>query len=193
MTHKQKLLTSFLVVGVLGGVAALGVLGLFSATTQNTGNEVTSGTVALSDNDSGAAMFNIHGAKPGDSWTRCIKVTYHGSLPADVRVYLQDAAGPLAAYLDLKITQGGQASPVFPGCTGFTPDSTGTIFEGPIDSPVPGSWDFGLPITPAGQTSWHPGDSLVFEMEMTLNPNTPDTLQASSTGTMTSVWESRNQ
>ena len=81
MKRRHKLLASALVVGVLGTVAAGGVFGLFSATTQNAGNEISTGSVALSDNDNGSAMFNITNAKPGDSWTRCIKVTYAGSLP----------------------------------------------------------------------------------------------------------------
>ena len=84
MSNSQKALASALVVGLLGGVVALGVFGLFSATTQNSGNEISAGTIAISDNDSGSAMFNITNAKPGDTWTRCIKVSYNGSLPADV-------------------------------------------------------------------------------------------------------------
>ena len=190
---RRRILTSILVVGVLGSVAALGIFGLFSATTQNSGNELTAGTVAISDNDGGAAMFNVRGARPNDSWTRCIKVTYTGSLPADVKLYTRDVIGPLAEYLNLQIIQGQQANPVFPGCTGFTADATGTLFDGPIGSPTPGNWDSGLPVVPSGHTSWQTGDTLVFKMTMTLDPATPDTLQASSTGTLTSVWESRNQ
>ena len=80
MKKSQKALASVLVVGLLGGVVALGVFGLFSATTQNSGNEISAGTIAISDNDAGSAMFNITNAKPGDTWTRCIKVSYNGSL-----------------------------------------------------------------------------------------------------------------
>jgi hypothetical protein len=190
---RRKILISALVVGVLGSIAALGIFGFFSASTQTSGNELSAGTVAVSDNDGGSAMFNVRGAEPNDTWTRCIKVTYTGSLPADMKIYTRDAIGPLAGYLDLEIIQGHQTSPVYPDCTGFTPDATGTIFHGSFESPVPGSWEYGLPIYPAGQTSWSTGDSLTFKMIMTLDPDTPDTLQASSTGTLTSVWESRNQ
>ncbi|MGE0507267.1 MAG: hypothetical protein AB7P38_17945, partial [Solirubrobacterales bacterium] len=58
MSKLQKILASTVVVGVLGSLDALGVFGAFSATTQNAGNEISAGTVDLSDNDAGTAMFN---------------------------------------------------------------------------------------------------------------------------------------
>jgi hypothetical protein len=195
-TRGRKLGISAIVVGVLGSAAGLGVFGLFSATTQNAGNELSTGTVALTDNDSGSALFNIHGAQPGDSWTRCIKVTYSGSLPADVHVYLANATGPLAAYINVKLWQGTQSASVFPTCDGFVaqavgPAGDGLLIDGPLISPYPGTYDYALPLVPFGQTAWQPGDSLVIKFAMTLDPNTPDTLQASSTGAMTAVWEAR--
>jgi camelysin-like metallo-endopeptidase len=193
MRKSQKLLLSTVVVGVLGSVVALGVFGLFSATTQNSGNEISSGTVVLGDNDAGSSLFNITGAKPGDNWTRCIKVTYNGSLPAQVHLYLQNTTGPLANYLNLTMTQGSQASPTFPNCNGFTPDATGVIFSGPIYSPASGNWEMGLPVTPAGSAAWKTGDSLAFKFSITLDPATPDTLQNASLGTSTIVWEARNE
>ncbi|MDX6605817.1 MAG: hypothetical protein QOD14_357 [Solirubrobacterales bacterium] len=192
MTKRKKLLLSTAVVGVMSSFIALGVFGLFSATTQNSGNEISSGTVLLSDNDSGSSLFNVTGAKPGDAWTRCIKVSYNGTLPADVHLYMQNVTGPLAPYVNLTMTQGTQASPTFPGCTGFTPDATGVIFTGPVYSPVQGSWDLGLPVVPAGSTNWQSGTSLVFKFTATLDPTTPDTQQNSSIGTSTIVWEARN-
>jgi hypothetical protein len=194
MRKSQKLLLSTIVVGVMGSLVALGVFGLFSATTQNSGNEISSGTVTLADNDAGSSLFNVTGAKPGDTWTRCIKVTYNGSLPAAVHLYMQNTTGELAKYLNLTMVQGTQSSPSFPSCTGFTPDATGQIFEGPAYSPVSGSWELGLPVSPAGSTEghWIQGSSLVFKFTMTLDPATPDSLQNSSLGNTTIVWEARN-
>lgn len=192
MKRRQKLLASALVVGVLGTVAAGGVFGLFSATTQNAGNEISTGSVALTDNDNGSAMFNIVNAKPGDSWTRCIKVTYSGSLPADVRVYNQNGTSALGAHLRVTMTQGTQDSPVFPDCTGFTADATGVLYSGPMSTGRPPTWEFGLPVVPAGQVAWEPGASLVFKLDVTLDAATPDTMQGSTTGSMTTVWEARN-
>ncbi len=61
---------SALVVGVLGSLVTIGVYGVFTATTQNAGNEISSGTVAIADNDSGAALYNATGFRPGESISR---------------------------------------------------------------------------------------------------------------------------
>lgn len=191
MKKREKALLSVVVIGALGSIAAFGVFGFFSATTQNAGNEITTGTVALTDNDGGQAMFNISNAQPGQSWTRCIKVSYNGSLPSDVHMYLQRTPGPLEDYLNMKVEQGTQSSSTFPSCTGFQPDATGTIFDYPMTL-ADGDYASGLPTSPAGQTTWSSGDSIVYRVTMTLASNTPNTAQAASTGTVTAVWEARN-
>ncbi len=192
MKRSQKVLASAVVVGVLGSVVALGVFGLFSATTQNSGNEISSGTIAISDNDAGSAMFNITNAKPGDSWTRCIKVLYSGSLPADVKLYEVGGGGPLSPYLKLKLEQGTQAESTFPSCTGFTPDATGTIYEGPGFGSIGSTYDTGAPVVPAGKTVWSPGEALVFRATLTLNAEAPEIAQGNTTGEFTIVAEARN-
>ncbi len=195
MRKSQKVLTSALVVGVLGSLVALGVFGLFSATTQNSGNEISAGTIAISDNDAGSAMFNITNAKPGDSWTRCIKVLYTGSLPSDVRLYEVGGGGPLSPYLKLKLEQGAQAEPTFPSCTGFTPDATngtGTLYEGPGFGSIGSTYDTGAPVVPFGQTVWNPGQSLAYRATLTLNAEAPEQAQGNTTGEFTIVAEARN-
>lgn len=195
MSKSQKALASALVVGVLGSVVALGVFGLFSATTQNSGNEISAGTIAISDNDAGSAMFNITNAKPGDTWTRCIKVSYNGSLPADVKLYELGGGGPLSPYLKLKLEQGTQAESTFPSCTGFTPDGTngtGTIYEGPGFGSIGNSYETGAPVVPFGKTVWSPGESLVFRATLTFAADAPELAQGSSTGAFTIAAEARN-
>jgi hypothetical protein len=196
MNRRNKLLASALVVGVLGTVAAGGVFGLFSATTQNAGNEISTGIVALTDNDSGSAMFNVTNAKPGDTWTRCIKITYGGTLAADVHLYLKNTTGVLGPHLTMTMLQGSQAASTFPDCTGFTPDGsaggTGIVYAGPATSEVDGTYEAGLPLVPFGQLAWVSGTSQVYKFAMTLDPATPDTMQGSTTGNMTVVWEARN-
>jgi len=186
---------SILVVGVLGGFATLGVYGLFSSTTQNAGNEVTSGTVEFSDNDSGAALYNATSVRPGESVSRCIKTTYTGSLPALVRLYSPSAPGPLAQYVDLTITQGTQASSTFPSCTGFTPDATGVIFTGTLQSfeQTRSSYATGVATTPVGKSSWSSGEALVYRVQATLQASAPDSSQGWSSGVHSFVWEARSQ
>ena len=186
---------SVLVVGVLGGFATLGVYGLFSSTTQNAGNEVTSGTVEFSDNDSGAALYNATGVRPGESITRCIKTTYAGSLPAVVRLYSPSTPGPLAQYIDLTITQGTQASATFPSCTGFSPDATGVIFTGTLQGfeQTRTSYASGVATAPAGKSNWTEGEALVYRGQVTLQASAPDSSQGWSSGVHSFVWEARSQ
>lgn len=195
MNKSKKALASVLVVGLLGGVVALGVFGLFSATTQNSGNEISAGTIAISDNDAGSAMFNITNAKPGDTWTRCIKISYNGSLPVDVKLYELGGGGQLSPYLTLKLEQGTQAESTFPSCTGFTPDATngnGTIYQGPGFGSIGTTYETGAPVVPFGKTIWSPGESLVFRATLTFAADAPELAQGSTTGAFTIAAEARN-
>lgn len=52
----------------------------FTDTTDNASNSWDAGTVTLTDDDSGSALFTATDMVPGDSDTGCIEVTYGGSL-----------------------------------------------------------------------------------------------------------------
>ena len=191
MKTRNKILASALVVGVLGGLAALGVFGAFSATTQNSGNEIKTGTVALNDNDNGQAMFNVTDAKPGDSWSRCIKVSYGGSLPAEVHTYLTSTPGVLSPYLSAKVERGSQATSTFPSCTGFA--DAETLFDGPLTDPAfPRDWATGVNSDPLTKTQWDQGDTLVFRITLSVSNSMPNTLQNQTTGPASVVWEARD-
>jgi hypothetical protein len=195
MSRRTKVALSALVVGVVGNFAALVVYGLFTATTQNSGNEITSGTVELTDNDSGSALYNLTGVRPGDVTSRCIKTTYAGSLPAVVRLYSPSSAGPLAPYVDLTVTQGTQTSPTFPSCTGFAPDAAGAIFTGTLQGfeQARSSYATGVTTAPAGKTGWATGEAVVYRFQATLQASAPDASQGWSTGVHSFVWEGRSQ
>src|ERR1700704_5483357 len=133
MNRKEKLLLTFLLVGVLGGLASLGVFGAFTSTTSNSNNSFASGTVVIGDNDANSALYTVSNAKPGTTTSDCIKVTYTGSLASDVHIYTTSTVGTLGPYVDLTITPGTQTgSPVFPSCTGFTPDAGGALYTGTL-------------------------------------------------------------
>jgi hypothetical protein len=195
MRKREKVFLSVLVIAALGSLTALGVFGLFTATTQNSGNEISTGTVAFTDNDSGSALYNVTGAKPGDSVTKCIKTTYTGTLPSDVHLYTTSTAGPLAQYIDLVITQGTQSTSTFPDCTGFTADATGAIYTGTLSNfeSTKNNYANGILTDPASQTSWNPGNSLVYKIQATLQSGTPDSGQGASSGAHTFIWEARNE
>lgn len=92
-------------------------LSAFTATTDNSGNTLSSGSVVLTDNDGGSALFNVTGMKPTQSETRCIAVTYEGSITPTVPIKLYggyvdgpdlntSADSDLADYLDLVVQIG---------------------------------------------------------------------------------------
>lgn len=194
MRTRTKVLLSALAVGALGSVAGLGVFGAFSATTQNAGNEITTGTVALGDNDTGQALFAVNNAQPGDSWTRCIKVTYSGSVEAELRSYMSQANGSLLPYLRMSVEHGTQTgTAAFPSCDGFAPyDPLATPVETPLP-PMTGTWDVGTPVLgPTGAATWQPGDSVVTKITMRLTEDTPNSVQGGTTGVSTVYWEARN-
>lgn len=195
MTTGRKALGSVLVVGVLGSVSALGVFGAFSATTQNAGNEISTGTVALGDNDAGQAMFQVSNAEPGDTFTRCIKVTYTGSLEAEVKNYLRSTPGPLSPYLSLKLERGTQTTGGFPDCGNFAPATTAPIvYDNAFTSPtMPRSPETAIAENPVDKTAWNQGDSLALRMTLSLSSAMPDTIQGASTGDATVVWEAKNK
>jgi hypothetical protein len=196
MARTEKVLLSMLVVGVLCGVTTFGVFGAFSATTQNAGNEISTGTVAFSDNDAGSALYNVTVAKPGTSVAKCIKTTYTGTLPSTVKLHTSTStSGPLAQYIDLKITQGTSTATTFPDCTGFAPAASGAeIFNGTLAAFTAGKQGYtnGIATAPAGETTWAPGASVVYKIEATLQASTPESGQGSSSGVHDFVWEARN-
>lgn len=69
-------------------------------------------------------MYSMANAKPGDTVTRCIKVTYTGTLDASVKLYTPSSIGTLGQYVDLKVETGSQTgTPAAGSCTGFTADA----------------------------------------------------------------------
>jgi hypothetical protein len=97
----------------------------FVAATANPGNVFSAGTVTLTDDDSGTALLTATGLEPGGAVQNCIQVSYGGSVPAAVKVYIAPgglAGTGLGTYLKLKIEEG--AGGGFGSCTGFVADST---------------------------------------------------------------------
>jgi hypothetical protein len=195
MKTSTKVLLTALCVGALGSLAAMGVFGAFSSTTTNAGNNITAGTVAIADNDAGAAMYSITNAKPGESVSKCIKVTYTGSIDADVRIYTTSTIGSLGQYVDLTITPGTQATSTFPSCTGFTPDAGGALYTGTLQSfgTTKNSYANGVADYPGSGTKWTASESVVYQVTATLQSSAPDTAQGLTTGSHTFTWEARNQ
>jgi predicted ribosomally synthesized peptide with SipW-like signal peptide len=196
MKTSTKVLLTVLCVGAFGSLAAMGVFGAFSSTTTSAGNQITAGTVTIGDDDAGAAMYSLTNAKPGESVTKCIKVTYTGSLDADVHLYTTSVIGSLGQYVELTITPGTQASPSFPSCTGFVADSGGALYSGTLQSfgTAKNSYANGVVDYPGtSATKWVANDSVVYQVTATLQSAAPEAAQGLTTGAHTFTWEARNQ
>jgi hypothetical protein len=188
MSRGRKTLLSLLLVGALGAVAGIGTFSAFSATTTNDGNFFNAGTVAISDNDAGAALYQIPAATPGVPVVKCIQVTYTGSLDSTVSLY-SSAVGAIGPFVDLVIDKGtGMAG--FPDCTGFS--SQGNLFTGTLGGFAGGHTNFatGSVVAPGAQTVWHQNDVLVYRFTLTLQ-NVPGA-NGQVSGSHSFTWEAQN-
>ena len=95
----------------------------FSSHTRNTGNSWETGSVSLSDDDGGAALFAVQNLTPGDFGSKCILVTATTDVPGVVKFHLDDlAANGLEDYIQFKMERGTGGS--FNDCTNFVPIDT---------------------------------------------------------------------
>jgi hypothetical protein len=198
-TNRPRLKHSrlFAAAAVLVGMGAASALvwqasySAFSATTSNPTNNWTAGTVALSDDDAGTAMFTATGLKPGSTGTKCIAVTSTGSLASTVKLYgtSPTTTNALSSSLNLTIVQGTGAT--FASCTGFTPLGTGSsVYTGTLAA-------FGSSATSfaTGLGTWAPtgtaSETRVFQITYTLDPAAPNTVQG-GTASVGFTWEAQN-
>ncbi len=185
----RKVLLTLIVVGVVGSLAGFGTFSAFSSTTSNDNNYFQAGTVYITDNDSNAAMYNLTNAKPGDTATSCITVTYLGTLDAVVHLYATGVTGPLAPYVDLTVDQGTSSSP-FGDCSTF---SGSNIYTGTLAG-FPSDYASGL-VTNPGAGFWATNDSVTYRFTVTLQDNNAANGQGAGpldTGLHSFVWEAQN-
>ncbi len=113
------------------------------------------GTVDITDDDAGSALFEAVDISPSSTVVECLTVTYLGTwTPASIRLHAS-AVGDLAPYLTatIEIGRGG----AFGDCAGFAPDAT--VYTGTLGDLAATHADFpsGLPTftaisTPADRT-----------------------------------------
>jgi hypothetical protein len=191
----QLLLTALILVGI-ATVTAAATYSAFSSTTLSTGNSFAAGTVLIDDNDLGSAMLALPNAKPGDSDTSCITLTYTGTLDSSVRLY-GTISGGLAPYVNVTVTRGTDPSPAFDSCTGFTPDGTnyigsgnGVIYQGTL-SAFPTTYAAGLVDPTSGSPeTWQTNEVHVYRFAVSLANDNGAQGQTSTAGF---TWEARNQ
>jgi hypothetical protein len=97
----------------------------FSGTTRNSGNEWSTGAVALTDDDNGTARFQVAGMVPMQTDTKCIKVTANATVPGTVQGYAVNpvvSAQGLENHVKVQVTSGDGGG--FGSCDGFVPSQT---------------------------------------------------------------------
>ena len=196
MSRTRKALRTIVALSLVALIGWGVTYAAFSSTTSNTSNTFTAGSVAVGDNDIGAAVLNLSNARPNDSSTGCLKVTYTGSLSSSVRMW-SSVTGSLAPYISLKVIRGTDSSPSFPSCTNFTPDATdylgsgnGVVYDGLL-SAFPGSYAAGL-VDPKAATpeSWTTNEAHSYKFIVTLNN---DSAAQGLSSNVTFNWEARNE
>lgn len=199
---KRRIFLTVTVLGCAAAVAGFATFSAFSSTTANSGNSFEAGTVYISDNDSGSAMYSVSNKKPGESLSRCIKVTYTGSLDSTVKLYAS-SVGAVGQYITLLI-ETGAGSPTFggpsaEGCTGFTADASPQLYNGTLKGFADTYTNFsnGLADNPgAAATKWVTNDAVVYKFTLTLQDNNGANGAGSgalSTGAHSFTWEAQNQ
>ena len=192
-----KVALTLLVVALVGVTLRVGTWSAFSDTTDNAGNTFSAGTVTLTDNDAGVAMLSLSNAKPGNTDTGCITVSYTGSLASTVRLYGTTTGTGLDPYLNLTVTRGSFTTPpAYDSCTGFTADAVnyigagnGVVYNGTLQG-YPDSYTAGI-VDPTSGTpeSWTNPESHVYQITVTVQDNN---LAQGKNATQTFTWEARN-
>lgn len=143
-------------------LSASAVVAAFVASTSNSGNSISAGSVVLTDEDGGAPFATLN-MDPGTIGSACQRVIYNGTLPAHVRLYGTTTGTGLESNLGLTIIRGTRATGGGISCTGFTADAQvylrgmapGVVFAGTLadfpdaaavaihDKPQGGAWATG--------------------------------------------------
>lgn len=99
----------------------------FTGQTRNSGNEWSTGSVNLTDDDNGQARFRVGNMLPNDTETKCVKVTANASVPSTVKGFTINpvtSVQGLENRLMITIVAGTGGS--FTDCTGFVPIADAT-------------------------------------------------------------------
>ena len=128
----RKLLLTALVVGGLSALVGLGTYSAFTATTTNSGNNISSGTVKIDQHAGATTLYNVTNQKPGDATAKCLRVTYSGSLTASAVKLYASAGITNGTQYNLQIERGSGLTTLngTMSCAGFS--STSTAYNGDL-------------------------------------------------------------
>lgn len=183
---------SALPIGMLLGAALVwqSSYAAFTATTTNPTNNWATGSVSLTDDDTGTAMFNATLLKEGSTSSRCVVVTYGGNVGAAVKLFGTSPAttNSLSSHINLTVEQGtGGSFSAGAGCAGFAVEAgASNTWSGTLAS-------FGTTFTNStnGFGTWAPTaatQTRVYKITYTV-ANTITNTQMASTASVGLTWE----
>ena len=188
----RKSLLTLLAVGGLGAAAGLGPFSAFSATTTNSGNNISSGTVKIDQHTGATTLYSATNRGPGQTTQGCVRVTYSGSLTASaVKLYVSSGITNGANY-NLQVERGSGLTTLdgTMSCAGFSASST--AFNSTLDT-VPTGYAGGID-GKASAATWATSDSIDYRFTINVvddpTPNAHITPNASGNHTFT--WEARS-
>jgi hypothetical protein len=188
----RRTLLTILAVGGLGAVTGLGTFSAFSATTTNSGNNVSSGTVKIDQHTGATTLYSAANKGPGQTVQGCVRVTYSGSLTASaVKLYTSSGITNGANY-NLQIERGSGLTTLdgTMSCTGFTASST--AFNNTLNN-MPTTYAAGIDGKSAAAT-WATSDSIDYRFTISVvdDPTANAHTTANASGNHTFTWEARS-
>lgn len=160
----------------------------FSDTTDNTGNTFSAGTVQLTDDDSGSALFSLSLMKPGDTSTKCIRVDYDGNIASAIKLYGAIGGGTsLGQYLDVTVNSGtGPAADM--SCASFVPGTQ--IYNGTLAAFATSHSNWSNGLSDANFVADDANDSRTYRIVVTLQDN--NAAQGLTATGVNFTWEAQN-
>jgi hypothetical protein len=187
------MIVAFIIVAI-SGIPASGIIvwqaseAAFSGTNANPSNSWAAGSVTLTDDDGGTAMFTASGLIPGSTGSKCIKVTYGGNVSSgDVRIYSAAPTGALGGFITMTVEMGPVAgSGTFSSCAGFAMAAT------PVNNVLLSTIGTKADYSAGYSTGWNPSasQSRVFRFTYTVSGSLPDSQQG-ATCTIPFTWETQ--
>jgi hypothetical protein len=193
-SRKRKLFLTFAVVALMAGLAVFVTSAAFTATTSNSGNRIESGSVAIGDSDNATGvLYNALNQEPGAGngpTAKCIRVTYSGSLGADVKLYRGAAANGDKFRLKVERGSGMATADQTMDCTGFTASST--AFDNTLDQ-FPTTYAAGID-GKAVAAAWAPNETVDYKFTVyTVDDSTPNARTSKyDSGAHSFTWEAQN-
>jgi predicted ribosomally synthesized peptide with SipW-like signal peptide len=199
VNRTRKLLATLLVLGAVGSVVASGTYSAFTATTSNTGNAFSAGTVAIVD-DSGAAtaMFAaLTNQLPGAAVAKCIRVRYTGSLDSSVKLYVSAGITNGDKYtilVERAVGGTGLTDHANRNCTGFgAGGTTSTAFATADLNTFPTTYAAGVDGKASG-AAWAQNDWVDYRFTITTKDDPTENAHTTTnpTGSFAFTWKAQN-